>query len=63
MTNATDLMISLPDADRIRHVIEYDEATYEELDEAVSTITRMMARLMSVRESLLIRMRKTGRIR
>lgn len=63
MTHPTDLMIPLPDAERIRHVIEYDEATYEELDEAVNTITRMMARLMSVRESILIRMRKTGRIR
>ena len=63
MTHPTDLMIPLPDADRIRHVIEYDEATYEELDEAVNIITRMMARLMSVREGILVRMRKTGRIR
>lgn len=63
MTQPTDLMIPLPDADRIRHVIEYDQATYEELDEAVNLITRMMTRLMSVRESILVRMRKTGRIR
>lgn len=63
MTHPTELMIPLPDAERIRHVIEYDEATYEELDESVNILTRMMSRLMSVRESLLVRMRKTGRIR
>lgn len=63
MTQPADLMIPLPDADRIRHAIEYDEATYEELDEAVRMLTKMMSRLMSVRESILVRMRKTGRIR
>ena len=47
----------------LRRALETEAATFDELDTAVSMLTKMMGHLMMLRERLLVRMRKTGQLK
>lgn len=49
-------------SEALRRAIETEVATFDEMDVAVGVLTQMMERLMSVRERILVRMRKTGQL-
>jgi hypothetical protein len=47
----------------IRRSIETDVASFDDMVSATELLTKMMERLMSLREGILVRLRKTGRIK
>jgi hypothetical protein len=62
--NSSELItVPVNEINCLRHALDSADASYDEMDEAVGTLTRVMEKLMNIREKILVRMRATGRIR
>jgi hypothetical protein len=63
MTSNELITVPINEINCLRHALESMDASYDEMDEAVGTLTRLMDKLMRTREKILVRMRATGRLK